>query len=40
VAVVERKKLAELAGNVVDVSLLVTLAELATARRGAIVVED
>ncbi|MET0903138.1 MAG: ERCC4 domain-containing protein [Acidimicrobiales bacterium] len=40
VGVVERKKLEELAGNVVDGSLLVTLAELATARRGAIVVED
>jgi ERCC4 domain len=40
VGVVERKKLAELAGNVVDGSLLVTLAELATARRAAIVVED
>jgi ERCC4-type nuclease len=37
--VVERKKLAEIAGNVVDGSLLVTLAELATARRAAIVVE-
>ncbi len=40
VGVVERKKLAELAGNVVDGSLLVTLGELATARRAAIVVED
>jgi ERCC4-type nuclease len=40
VAVVERKRLAELAGNVVDGSLLVTLGELATARRAAIVVED
>lgn len=40
VGVVERKKLEELAGNVVDGSLLVTLAELATARRAAIVVED
>lgn len=40
VGVVERKKLAEIAGNVVDGSLLVTLAELATARRAAIVVED
>jgi hypothetical protein len=40
VGVVERKKLAELAGNVVDGSLLVALAELATARRAAIVVED
>jgi len=38
--VVERKKLAELAGNVVDSSLLLRLAELATARRAAIVVED
>jgi len=40
VAVVERKKLAELAGNVVDGSLLITLGELATARRAAVVVED
>ncbi len=40
VGVVERKKLAEIAGNVVNGSLLVTLAELATARRAAIVVED
>jgi hypothetical protein len=40
VAVVERKKLQELAGNVVDGSLLITLAELATVRRAAIVVED
>jgi len=40
VGVVERKKLAELAGNVVDGSLLITLGELATARRAAIVVED
>jgi len=40
VGVVERKKLAEIAGNVVDGSLLVLLAELATARRAAIVVED
>lgn len=40
VGVVERKKLAELAGNVVDGSLLVTLGELATARRAAVVVED
>jgi hypothetical protein len=40
VGVVERKKLAELAGNVVDGSLLVTLGELATATRAAIVVED
>jgi hypothetical protein len=35
VGVVERKKLQELAGNVVDGSLLVALAELATARRAA-----
>jgi hypothetical protein len=40
IGVVERKRLPELAGNVVDGSLLVTLAELATARRAAIVVED
>ena len=40
VGVVERKKLAELASNVVDGSLLMTLADLATARRAAIVVED
>lgn len=40
VGVVERKKLEELAGNVVDGSLLVNLGELATARRSAIVVED
>ena len=40
VGVVERKKLAELAANVVDGSLLVTLGELAAARRAAIVVED
>lgn len=40
VGVIERKKLAELAGNVVDGSLLVTLGELATATRAAIVVED
>lgn len=38
--VVERKKLQEIAGNVVDGSLLLTLGELATARRAAIVVED
>lgn len=38
--VVERKKLAELASNVVDGSLLVALAELATAPRAAVVVED
>ena len=37
---VERKKLQELAGNVVDGSLLVTLGELATAARAAVVVED
>jgi len=40
VGVVERKKLTELASNVVDGSLLVTLGELATATRSAIVVED
>ncbi len=40
VGVVERKKLAELAGNVVDGSLLVTLAALAATRRAAVVVED
>lgn len=40
VGVVERKKLAELAANVVDGSLLVVLGALATARRAAIVVED
>jgi len=40
VGVVERKRLSELAGNVVDGSLLITLGELATARRAAIVVED
>ncbi|MBA2609252.1 MAG: ERCC4 domain-containing protein [Actinobacteria bacterium] len=40
VGVVERKKLTELASNVVDGSLLVRLGELATARRAAIVVED
>ena len=40
VGVVERKKLDELAANVVDGSLLVVLGELATARRAAIVVED
>src|SRR4051812_29618972 len=40
VGVVERKKLAELAGNVVDGSLLMRLGELATARRAAVVVED
>src|SRR3954468_3524025 len=40
VGAVERKKLTELAGNVVDGSLLVTLGELATVPRAAIVVED
>ncbi len=40
VGVVERKRVTELAANVVDGSLLVTLGELATARRAAIVVED
>ncbi|MBK5221594.1 MAG: ERCC4 domain-containing protein [Acidimicrobiia bacterium] len=40
VGVVERKKLTELAGNVVDGSLLVMLGELSVARRAAIVVED
>ncbi len=40
VGVVERKKLAELATNVVDGSLLLRLGELSTARRAAIVVED
>lgn len=40
VGVVERKKLQELAGNVVNGSLLLTLGELASARRAAIVVED
>ena len=40
VGVVERKKLAELAGNVVDGSLLIRLAELAATRRAAVVVED
>jgi hypothetical protein len=40
VGVVERKRLAELAANVVDGSLLVTLGELAAARRSAVVVED
>lgn len=40
VGVVERKKLPELAGNVVDGSLLTTLAALATAPRAAVVVED
>ena len=40
VGVVERKRLTELAGNIVDGSLLVMLGELAAARRAAIVVED
>lgn len=40
VGVVERKKLEELASNVVDGSLLLRLAELATAPRAAIAVED
>jgi hypothetical protein len=40
VGVVERKKLQEIAGNVVDGSLLVMLGELATVSRAAIVVED
>jgi hypothetical protein len=40
VGVVERKKLAELASNVVDGSLLIRLGELAAARRAAVVVED
>lgn len=40
VGVVERKRLQEIAGNVVDGSLLVLLGELAAARRAAIVVED
>lgn len=40
VGVVERKTLPELAGNVVDGSLLLRLAELAGERRAAIVVED
>jgi hypothetical protein len=38
--VVERKKLEELAGNVVDGSLLLLLGELATMKRAAVVVED
>ncbi|MEW6155255.1 MAG: ERCC4 domain-containing protein [Actinomycetota bacterium] len=38
--VVERKKLGELASNVVDGSLLVRLSELATVARAAVVVED
>lgn len=40
VGVVERKKLQELAGNVVDGSLLLRLGELAAVARAAIVVED
>lgn len=40
VAAVERKKLQELAGNVVDGKLLLTLGELSTVPRAAIVVED
>lgn len=40
VGVVERKRLSELASNVVDGSLLLRLAELALAPRAAIVVED
>lgn len=36
----ERKKLEELAGNVVDGSLLLTLGVLSSAQRAAIVVED
>lgn len=40
VAAVERKRLSELASNVVDGSLLVRLAELATLPRAAVVVED
>lgn len=40
VGVVERKKLSELATNIVDGSLLLALGELSTARRAAIVVED
>ena len=40
VGVVERKRLDELAANVVDGSLLLALGELSTARRAAIVVED
>ena len=40
VGVVERKKLSELAANVVDGSLLVRLGDLAAARRAAVVVED
>jgi hypothetical protein len=40
VGVVERKKLAEVATNVVDGSLLLRLGELAAAPRAAVVVED
>lgn len=40
VGVIERKRLEEVAGNVVDGSLLVTLGALSTARRSAVVVED
>jgi hypothetical protein len=40
VGVVERKKLEELAGNVVDGSLLLTLGELSSTPRAAVVVED
>lgn len=40
VGVVERKKLQDLAGNVVDGSLLLRLAELASVPRAAVVVED
>ena len=40
VVLVERKKLTELATNVVDGSLIVMLGELATAQRAAIVIED
>ena len=40
VGVVERKKLGELASNVVDGSLLIRLGELAAARRAAVVIED
>lgn len=40
VGVVERRRLQEIAGNVVDGSLLALLGELAAARRAAIVVED
>jgi ERCC4-type nuclease len=40
VGVVERKKLGELASNVVDGSLLLRLGDLTAARRAAVVVED